>query len=65
MLVRLQDPRNVTILEVACGTGRFHTFIKDNWPTAPSIASDLSPYYLQRARENVKYWKRCRQVGYV
>lgn len=48
------------LLEIACGTGRFHTFIKDNFPEMSTIAADLSPYYLARARENVRYWKSCR-----
>lgn len=47
---------DVRLLEVACGTGRFHTFIKDNYPTMKTVASDLSPFYLGRARDNVRYW---------
>jgi ubiquinone/menaquinone biosynthesis C-methylase UbiE len=27
-----RDPSSMRLLEVACGTGRFHTFIKDNYP---------------------------------
>jgi len=26
------DPSGMTLLEVSCGTGRFHTFIKVSWP---------------------------------
>ena len=26
------DPSSVRLLEVACGTGRLHTFLKDNYP---------------------------------
>uniref|UniRef100_A0A061QQE2 Methyltransferase type 11 domain-containing protein n=1 Tax=Tetraselmis sp. GSL018 TaxID=582737 RepID=A0A061QQE2_9CHLO len=43
---------------VGCGTGRFHTFIKDNYPSMRTAALDLSPYYLQAARDNVDYWRR-------
>eukprot|EP00775_Hariotina_reticulata_P007520 gene7520-7731_t len=57
------DPSVMTLLEVSCGTGRFHTFIKDNYPTMRTIASDLSPFYLARARDNVAYWKRQRAPG--
>jgi hypothetical protein len=39
------------LLEVACGTGRLHTFIKDNWPRMRSVATDLSPFYLQVSRK--------------
>eukprot|EP00879_Flechtneria_rotunda_P014865 GHRR01015532.1.p1 GENE.GHRR01015532.1~~GHRR01015532.1.p1 ORF type:complete len:444 (+),score=155.17 GHRR01015532.1:980-2311(+) len=54
------NPANMKVVEVSCGTGRFHTFLKDNWPTLRTIASDLSPFYLARARDNVNYWKRQR-----
>merc|ERR1719160_1994859 len=43
------------ILEVACGTGRFATFIRDNHPTAHFTAVDLSPFYLNAARKNDEY----------
>lgn len=51
------DPARMTVAEVGCGTGRFHTFIKDNFPTLNTIASDLSPFYLAKARDNIRYWK--------
>merc|ERR1719428_676308 len=48
------------ILEVACGTGRFATFIRDNHPTADVTLVDLSPFYLEAARENDEYWRKTR-----
>eukprot|EP00746_Dinoflagellata_sp_MGD_P002428 gnl/MRDRNA2_/MRDRNA2_104721_c0_seq1.p1 gnl/MRDRNA2_/MRDRNA2_104721_c0~~gnl/MRDRNA2_/MRDRNA2_104721_c0_seq1.p1 ORF type:complete len:567 (-),score=100.23 gnl/MRDRNA2_/MRDRNA2_104721_c0_seq1:115-1815(-) len=48
------------ILEVACGTGRFGTFIRDNHPTAELTLVDLSPFYLEAARENDEYWRKTR-----
>merc|ERR1719265_2084584 len=48
------------ILDVACGTGRFATFIRDNHPTADVTLVDLSPFYLEAARENDKYWRNMR-----
>jgi ubiquinone/menaquinone biosynthesis C-methylase UbiE len=48
------------ILEVACGTGRFATFIRDNHPTADVTLVDLSPFYLEAARENDEYWREMR-----
>lgn len=48
------------ILEVACGTGRFATFIRDNHPTANMTLVDLSPFYLEAARENDEYWRTTR-----
>jgi ubiquinone/menaquinone biosynthesis C-methylase UbiE len=52
------DPSSLKLLEVAAGTGRFHTFIKDNWPEMNSICSDLSPFYLAKARENIQLWRQ-------
>ena len=47
------------VLEVACGTGRFATFLRDNLPPAASLtAVDLSPFYLEKAKENDAYWRR-------
>lgn len=34
--------------------------LQDNYPTMSTIASDLSPFYLSKARDNVKYWKSMR-----
>jgi len=51
-----RDASSMTLLEVAAGTGRFHTFIKDNYPSMRTTLSDLSPYYLGEARENVEYF---------
>lgn len=55
---RGNDPSSLRLLEVAAGTGRFHTFIKDNWPQMETICSDLSPFYLAKARENVQLWRQ-------
>ena len=48
------------ILEVACGTGRFGTFIRDNYPTSQLTSVDLSPFYLDAARKNDAYWRSMR-----
>ncbi|GIL81672.1 hypothetical protein Vretifemale_10697 [Volvox reticuliferus] len=58
-----RSPRDMKLLEVAAGTGRFHTFIKDAYPEMPSVVSDLSPFYLARARNNLNYWRALRQPG--
>jgi len=50
--------RGKKLLEIACGTGRVMTFIRDNWPAMDVTASDLSPYYLEEARKNNAYWER-------
>ncbi|GAB4819943.1 hypothetical protein N2152v2_006989 [Parachlorella kessleri] len=55
-----KDPGQMKALEVACGTGRFATFVKDNYPTMDLTLLDLSPFYLAEARNNMAYWKRKR-----
>lgn len=47
-----------SILEVACGTGRYATFARDNFPTSKMTLVDLSPFYLEKARENDVYWRK-------
>lgn len=56
-LLKLERRPN-RILEVGCGTGRFATFLRDNLPEAHVTVSDLSPYYLEKARENDRYWRK-------
>jgi len=55
--VMKQDVKPNTILEVACGTGRFSTFVRDNLPDAQVTLTDLSPFYLEKARDNDDYWR--------
>ena len=47
-----------SILEVACGTGRVGTFTRDLFPEAEVTLSDLSPFYLDKARKNDAYWRQ-------
>lgn len=54
--------RPMKVLEVACGTGRFMTFARDNLPLdAKYTALDLSPFYLDKAREYDAQWRSLRQ----
>ena len=57
-----RDQRKMKLLDVAAGTGRFLTFVKDNWPRLKTTALDLSPAYLDEARKNLKPW---RDVAFV
>jgi ubiquinone/menaquinone biosynthesis C-methylase UbiE len=50
------------LLDVACGTGRFLTFVKDNYPRLDVTALDLSPNYLNQARRLLEPWSRTRFV---
>lgn len=54
--------RPIRVLEVGCGTGRFMTFARDNLPLNTDFtAVDLSPFYLNNARENDQNWISIRQ----
>lgn len=55
-----RDASSVRALEVAAGTGRFATFVKDEYAQMDLTLSDLSPFYLAEARRNLAYWKRMR-----
>jgi ubiquinone/menaquinone biosynthesis C-methylase UbiE len=38
------------LLDVASGTGRFLTFVRDNFPELQCTALELSPHYLEAVR---------------
>jgi ubiquinone/menaquinone biosynthesis C-methylase UbiE len=44
------------LLDVACGTGRFLSFVKHNYPRLPVVGLDLSAAYLRRARQELRRW---------
>jgi ubiquinone/menaquinone biosynthesis C-methylase UbiE len=52
---RIADCR---LIDIACGTGRFLSFVKDNYPRLAVTALDVSPYYLDEARRNLRPWSR-------
>ena len=47
-----RDGEGTKLLELACGTGRFLTFVRDNYPKMDVTGLDLSPFYLAEARDN-------------
>jgi ubiquinone/menaquinone biosynthesis C-methylase UbiE len=56
-----KEGHKLDYLELACGTGRFLTFTLDAFgQQLRPTALDLSPFYLERARENVEYWAKLR-----
>jgi len=52
------DGEGARLLEVGCGTGRFLTFVRDNYPKMAVTGLDLSPFYLMEARKNSEYWEK-------
>ncbi|GAQ77765.1 hypothetical protein KFL_000030430 [Klebsormidium nitens] len=56
--MRGRDPARTSVLDVACGTGRFLTFLKDNYPAVRTYGVDLSPNYLKTAEANMGYFEK-------
>lgn len=54
--LRSRRTAKTRMLDIACGTGRFLTFVKDNYPRLPVTALDLSPHYLAEARTQLGAW---------
>lgn len=51
-----KDQRQQKLLDVATGTGRFLTFVKDNYPKLDVTALDLSTDYLAKAEKSLAKW---------
>jgi ubiquinone/menaquinone biosynthesis C-methylase UbiE len=51
-----------SLLDLGCGTGRFLSSIKDNWPSLKVTALDLSPAYLGKTQNTLGRWG---DVSYV
>ena len=47
-----RDASETKVLDVASGTGRFLTFVRDNWPELDCTAVELSPHYLDAVRKS-------------
>lgn len=50
--------RDVNVLDLACGTGRFMASIKQNYPRLAVSGIDLSAPYLRLAKKTLKHWSR-------
>ena len=50
--------RSSALIDLACGTGRFLREVKSNYPRLAVTALDLSPHYLEVAREALAPWSR-------
>ena len=46
------------MVDIACGTGRFLTFVKHNYPRLHVTGIDLSAPYLTEARRQLRHWSR-------
>jgi ubiquinone/menaquinone biosynthesis C-methylase UbiE len=52
-----RDQRDLSLLDVACGTGRFLAFVKDNYPRLQIAGLDLSTDYLVEAGRALERWR--------
>ncbi|CAM9871076.1 unnamed protein product [Chrysoparadoxa australica] len=53
-----KDPETSTLLDVGCGSGRFLTFVRDNFKLLKLTALDLSLFNLQQAKANLSGQER-------
>jgi len=51
-----RDQRQLRLLDVGCGTGRFLDFVKQVWPRLPVVGLDMSEPYLAEAKRHLKRW---------
>ncbi|WP_300395982.1 class I SAM-dependent methyltransferase [Henriciella sp.] len=54
--VKGRDQREVALLDMACGTGRFLREMMRTFPRLDARGLDLSPNYAERARQHVAPW---------
>ena len=50
--MKTRDASDTKVLDVASGTGRFLTFVRDNFPELNCTALELSPHYLEVVRKS-------------
>ncbi len=57
--MRGRNQRHVRLLDVACGTGRFLSFVRQAYPRLGLTGSDLSESYVNEARRHLEDYKAC------
>jgi ubiquinone/menaquinone biosynthesis C-methylase UbiE len=51
-----RDQRELRLLDVGCGTGRFIDQVKQVWPRLPCVGLDLSEAYIRHAKRYLRRW---------
>ncbi len=53
-----RDQRQLRLVDIGCGTGRFLDCVKQAWPRLPTIGLDLSEAYVSEAKRHLARWSR-------
>lgn len=61
--LRGQDQRQVKLIDLACGNGRFLRQMMAAFPRLPAVGLDLSPAYCAEARARLKRWPQVEIVN--
>jgi ubiquinone/menaquinone biosynthesis C-methylase UbiE len=51
-----RDQRQLKLLDIGCGTGRFLDSVKQVWPRLPILGLDMSEAYIRHAERELKRW---------
>jgi ubiquinone/menaquinone biosynthesis C-methylase UbiE len=54
--------RQLLLLDIGCGTGRFLDFVKQAWPRLQIVGLDMSDAYVRHAKTHLRHWSRTRLV---
>ncbi|HVJ55073.1 MAG TPA: class I SAM-dependent methyltransferase [Aliidongia sp.] len=61
--IAARGQRRARLIDIACGTGLFLREVKANWPRLEVTGLDLSPFYLDKTRENLADWSGVRTIA--
>ena len=53
-----RDQRQLRLLDIGCGTGRFLDFVKQTWPRLQIVGVDMSDAYVRHANRHLRRWSR-------
>jgi ubiquinone/menaquinone biosynthesis C-methylase UbiE len=53
-----RDQRQLRLLDIGCGTGRFLDFVKQTWPRLQTIGLDMSDAYVRHAKRHLRHRSR-------